>query len=103
MPKVDWEALSKDIGAQGLDVLKGLLVGAEEDLKQFGVDIASDLARAMIEGRPEITAEIQEQVKVLAEIHRIKANGATWEFVGSVFATLAKVARMALVAGGIAL
>lgn len=103
MSDVNWEELASGLGDQAVDVLKGLAKGAEEDLKKFGKDIAVDLLRCVKEGRPEVEAELKEQMKVLAEIHRIKFEGAAGAFAMDAITILAKTARVALVAGGVAL
>lgn len=103
MAEIDFESLGKSLGAQGVDLLKGLLSGAKEDLQAYGQEIGKDLIRAVKEDRPELEAELKEQLKLIAEIHRIRLNETTWEFVGSVFTSLAKAARTALFAGGISL
>ena len=61
------------------------------------------LLRCVREGRPEVEAEVKEQMKVLAEINRIKFEGAAGAFAMDAIMILAKTARVALAAAGIAL
>jgi hypothetical protein len=103
MGEVNWEELAKGLGDQATDVLKGLAKGAAEDLQKFGKDIALDLVRCIKENRPEVEAEVKEQMKVLAEINRIKFEGAAGAFASQAIVILAKTARVALAAAGISL
>lgn len=101
MSEVNWEELARGLGDQAVDMLKGLAQGAQEDLKSFGKDIALDLVRCVRENRPEVEAEVKEQMKVLAEIHRIKFEGAAGAFARDAVAILARTARVALAANGV--
>ena len=103
MGEVNWTEIGKGIGEQGLASLKGVLEGSEADLKEFGAEIGIDAVRAVKDDRPDIGREVKEQVKLLGEAGRIRLNNATWDFVGDQLLGLAKVARVALLAGGVAL
>ena len=50
--------------------------------------------------RPEVIAELKEQMKLVVEMNRIELNNATWDFVGSSLLHLAKAARIGLLAAG---
>lgn len=100
MPEIDWDGLGKKLGEQGLDLLKDALDGGAEDLKKYGVEIGKDMVRAVRDDRPELQRELKEQMKLIGEMNRIRLNNTTWDFVGSSFLRLAKVARIALLAGG---
>lgn len=85
-----------------IDALKGLggrvLKGAAADLEAFAQEMAGDLVLAAQAGRPDLVAEIQGQVRTIAESHRLQAQGITWEALGHVVGTLAGLAVK--VAGG---
>ena len=90
--KTDLEALAKELGGVGLEILKGKLGGAEADLKKFGAAIGKDMLVAVSTGDDAWQAELVDQIKGLGELNRIRLNEGTWEFVGQTFAILAKLA-----------
>ncbi len=103
MPNVNWEALAGNLGDQAMEVLKGQLDGATDDLKKFGAAIGKDMVRAVRDDRPEVISELKEQMKLVVEMNRIELNNATWDFVGDSLLQLAKAARIGLLAAGVAI
>ena len=101
MAEVNWGSIAKGIGDQGLASLKGVLNGSEADLKEFGEGIGKDALRAVRDDRPDIEREVKEQIKLLGEAGRIRLVNASWDFIGEQILGLAKVARVALLAGGV--
>ena len=87
--------LVKLVGEQSLEALKGLVVGEEQDLAEWGQVIAVDAVRAVREGRQDILAELKEQAKGIAEMKRIKASGIAWDQIAGFVLSLAKVAVQA--------
>lgn len=71
MPQ-DLKSLEKATKEAILPVLTDLLEGAEADLAAFGEAIARDLVLAAASGRPDLVAELQAQVGLIAEKHRLK-------------------------------
>lgn len=63
--------------------LDGIVEGAAEDVRKFGSDIAINAIRiAKIsdkERRDSALQEISSQLKLLAEINRIRVNRESWE------------------------
>lgn len=98
---MNWEAFVEGLGDEATAALKGLVDGAQEDLKTYGKAIAKDMVAAVRDNRPEIQSELREQLKVLAEIHRIRLVGTTWDFVVERLFQLVKVARLALLSAGV--
>lgn len=94
--KIDFEGLGKEIGAEGLSLLKGYFEGAKDDLKSFGMAIGADLVHAVRSGDEEWRAELMAQIKTVAEIQRVRLNGISWELATSILFTIAKVAVKAI-------
>ncbi len=91
--KVDYESLTLELKGEVVEGLKGLVDGAEADLREFGLAIAADLVRAVGAKDEALLAELQHQLPVLAEINRIRLVNATWE---QVYAVLSIIGRVAL-------
>lgn len=85
---VDWKVFAEKLGGILAAELRGLLDGAEADLREYALAIAESLARNLAAGRDSLTAELKGQLRLLAETHRIKANAAGWDFFEQ-FATIA--------------
>jgi hypothetical protein len=100
---VDWATLASGLKDEALAAFKGYIEGAEEDLQAYGGAIATDALRAAREGREDLFQELREQAKVLAEIHRIRLSGLTWDQVGNVLAALGKIALKAIAVATVAL
>lgn len=84
--------LVKLVGDQTVEALTGFVTATAEDLAEFGHAIAADAIRAVREGRPDIRAELADQVKAIGELHRIRTSGFTWDQIVTVAVSLAKVA-----------
>lgn len=89
--EVNWDELAGELGGEVGAALRGLVAGAEEDLKEFGAAIAKDLVRAVRAGREDLQAELVDQARALAEIHRIHLVEAGWEEVTRVLAVVGRV------------
>lgn len=103
MAEVKWDALAKDLGEQGVAILKGVADEAGGDLKEFGLEIGRDMLSAVRAGDDEWERELRVQIKQLASINRIRLNEGAWAFAEVALASLVKVARGALLAGGLSL
>ena len=68
-----WEALQGRIGATIVEGLQGLVEGAEEDLRTFGLYIAEDMVDAIQRGDTNWEKEIMAQASLLLEINRLRA------------------------------
>lgn len=100
---MDWEALGKELGEQAFDAFKGYARGAAEDLKAWGLEIGKDLVRYIKDDRPAMEKEVRGQLKLLAEMKRIDLEGVGLDFLVDQVLRFAKVARVALLAGGLIL
>jgi hypothetical protein len=58
------------------DELKDLTMAAEADLQEYGRALAADVIEASLAGRPDLVAAVRDQARMLAEIHRIRLDGA---------------------------
>lgn len=67
-----------------LDELGELLRGAKEDIEEFGLQIATDLAEAAILDDEEAIDELKAQAAVLAEAKRLDVVDTGWDTIGRV-------------------
>ena len=74
MAQIDWKSLKGELSDYVVKSLKGTIQDAEADLKAYGTAIASGLIIAIRTGDADLAKELKAQVKVLAEIHRVKLN-----------------------------
>ena len=100
--QVDWAGLEGELAGEVKDALKGLVSGAEEDLRAYGVAIGKDLVRAIREKRPDLITELEHQAQALGEVNRIRVVNATWAQVGNVLAIVGRVAMKAIAAAAVA-
>lgn len=90
---IDLKALAKTLGGDLVDSLEGFVTTeAGGDLRVWGEAIMLDGLRAVQENKPELLAELREQVKAVGEVERIRLVGFTWDQVTKWVFTLAKVA-----------
>ena len=71
---MDWKLLKTELGDIISESLTGLVEGAEEDLKSYGLEIARSMVVAIRTGRADLRRELQDQAVMLGEIHRIRFN-----------------------------
>ena len=83
-----------------VEALEGLgekfLQGMAEDVTAFATELAADLVLAKQEGREDLVAEIQGQVRALAEAHRLEAHGLSWDALEVVVGVVAQAAVTAV-------
>lgn len=99
--EVRWDELAKSLGEQGLEILKGVAEGTQEDLKAFGVAIGKDMVLAVKAEDDDWQEQLFMQMKQIASIQRIRLNEGMWEFAKRGLTALIKVARGALLSGGL--
>lgn len=71
-----WESLQGRIQGTVIEGLRGLVDGAEEDLRTFGAYIAADMVDAVRRGDLEWEREVRAQARILLEINRLRAVNA---------------------------
>lgn len=76
--KFDTDKLKTEIGGTLAQGLAGVVEGAAEDLRAFGLSIAGDLLEARLTGDARSEAALIDQLKVLAEINRIRVEAKMW-------------------------
>lgn len=67
-----WEGLQGRLAGTIVEGIKGLVEGAEEDMRTFGLYIAVDLCDAIRRDDKEWEREIKAQCGVLLEINRLR-------------------------------
>lgn len=93
---IDWDALAKTAGEEFKETLKGVVGGAEEDLREYGRAIMADTIRLLRSGGDGLRDELRAQAKLLAEINRIRINDGALEFVERLAVILGRVALGAI-------
>ena len=73
---MNWKIIREELGSIVSESLYELVEGAEEDLRKYGMEIARGMIVALRTGRNDLRRELQDQVVMLGEIHRIKINTA---------------------------
>lgn len=69
---MNWKIIRDELGDIIKESLIELVEGAEEDLKSYGMEIARGMIVAIRTGRADLRRELQSQVVMLGEIHRIR-------------------------------
>ncbi len=68
-----WALLEGELGKLIANGIRGLVEGAEEDLRTFGLFMAQDMVTAIRRGDAAWAREIKAQAKILLEINRLRA------------------------------
>lgn len=98
LTRIDFDRLKEDLGRTLADGLMDLVDGAQDDVQAFASDISRDLLLAGLQGNLKIQAQLLDQLKILAEINRVRVENHAWVVVGKI----ARVAIEAAVAGAAA-
>jgi hypothetical protein len=98
LSKIDLNKLQGDVSGILQGALDGVVEGAKEDLKDYAAAIAKDMLQAQLAGNDEVKAQLLDQLKVLAEINRIRVEAHAWVVVEKVV----KVLFSAITAGALA-
>lgn len=77
-PTIEWDRLRKELPAIFTDALSGVVEGAQEDLAAFGEEIAASSIAAAMVGDESRLAELEAQVRGIAEASRLRAAHASW-------------------------
>ena len=93
---LNWKIIREELSGVISESLYELVEGAEEDLKAYGVEIANSLIIAMRTGRADLQRELQDQVVMLAEVHRIRLNTAAKDTLDKVINIGMRLGRAAL-------
>lgn len=84
LKNLDLERLKADVADSLSDALADLLEGAQADLQLYAESISRDALEAHLTGQEEIQGQLLDQLKLLAEIHRIRVENHAWTVVASV-------------------
>jgi len=96
--KINLDSLKEGVSDSIAEGLQGLVEGAKEDLKEFAKAISEDLLEAHLEGDVDLQGQLADQVKILAEINRVRVEAHVWVVVQKI----AKVAIQAAAKGAAA-
>lgn len=76
--KLALHKLKGEVGDLLGETFQEVLEGAKDDLKKFGKAIAEGLLEASLGGDEDREDQLLDQLKVLAEINRIRLEGHAW-------------------------
>lgn len=94
--QVDWNTATTQLADLLRGQLNNVLAGTADDLNSFALGIASDMTRALAQGKTEMSAELRGQAKALLEINRIRVSNTTNALLDVVLGTTMRVASIAL-------
>lgn len=92
LKRIQLDRLQKDIGFILADGIEEFVVGAKEDVRKFALAIARDLLEVHLMGNDLLKGQLIDQLKVLAEIHRIQTANLVWDVVGTITQVIFKAA-----------
>ena len=92
LSKLDLDRLKSDLTDALSDGLADLVDGAKDDIKAYASDISKDMLEAHMTGQVEVKEQLMDQLKVLAEINRVRVENHTWVVVRKVVEVAFKAA-----------
>lgn len=93
---VDWDSLQRDLTEAVTPILYELIEEGAEDVQKFGAQIAAQMIAAALEGNQDWTEELEAQVRVLAEIQRLRLSQLRWRLLTTILKSLFRAAVKAL-------
>lgn len=94
---MDWKKMVEVLGTQVAERLQGLVEGAEEDLRSYGLAIAKDLIVAVRTGnKTKLLKELYDQAQLLAEVHRIRMSNEANDVLNTVLMVSFKILEVAV-------
>ena len=94
-PVFDLDALGAEIKTIVVNGLTDVLGGAQSDIQVYVTEILPQLTVAIAAGDP-IQGELEAQLKLVAEINKIRAINEAWQAVRGVLNVAAKAAVMGI-------
>lgn len=94
--EVDWKKVEKDLAGVVEGEFLTLFEGATHDIQTYAVEIAASLAKRMAAGEDSVSAELKGQLKMLAEVYRLKVSDASWSVVNQILNVAMGVAKTLL-------
>lgn len=81
LDSLDLEALKRDVARALADGIADLVEGAKQDVETYADQITSDMLEATLTGNEQVTAQLLDQLQVVAEINRVRVENHTWNVV----------------------
>lgn len=97
LANVDFKSVTSDLKATLFAQMTTLLEGAHDDVRVFVAEIAPAIADAVAVGDTALTAELEAQLRAVAELNNLRAIKAKWAVMSSIADTAIR-----LLSGGIA-
>lgn len=92
LSRIDLDRLKADLTDALSDGLADLVDGAKQDIKDYASDISKNMLEAHLTGQGEIKEQLMNQLKVLAEINRVRVENHAWIVVRKVVETAFRAA-----------
>lgn len=97
---MNWTQLQIQLGRQLAQSLQGLVEGAAADVTVYAETIAAELVVALSLGDAKAVLELKAQLKLLAEMQRVRIAAEKEQFVLSLISTAINAATSGLLAAG---
>lgn len=98
LSRLDLERLKGDVAPLLAEALEGLVHGAKADVEAYAKQITDELLAATLTGDREAEAQLLDQLKLLAEINRLRVENHALTVVGRVTRMVFKAATAGAVA-----
>lgn len=95
--QLTWDILQDRIQDTLVTGIRGMVDGAEEDLRAFGYAIAGDMVQAVMRGDVTWEKEVRAQALLLLEMNRLRAVNANYALL---MQTIHAIVRMGLEVAG---
>lgn len=92
LKNVDLDRLKGDVTGALVDGISDLVEGTREDIESYASDISRDLLEAQFSGEDHLNAVLLDQLRVLAEINRVRVENHTLVVVANVVKAILKAA-----------
>ena len=100
MVAINWEEVTNIVKDRLGERFTNIVKGTGEDIKQFVVDISTDLIEAARQDRPDLVEELTNQLEMIGEKNRLVASKEAWDaakdMIKDIIGTVMKVAFTAV-------
>ncbi len=93
---IDYEALIKDLAPILIQGIEHLLEGAKDDIENFGQRITRLMVFAELVGDQDMTLQLLDQLKLMAEIQSIRVRNESWTLLTAVVTMVFKAVGAAI-------
>lgn len=98
LDNIDFGALELELTDLVVDSLEEVIDAAQVDLQKFGLAIAKNLVAVIREDRPDLLRSLKGQVRMLAEVNRVRLNREARALLSRVLDVAVRVGKVILTA-----